>query len=131
MGATSDPVGRQGVGAAAARPEAALGQVDVDCDVVDRFELLHAPAHAELADLVMKDIARVSPETEVRCLPMAIDDPWDFEEVYAALHDFARQYAFAPDREDYLVHITTGIQLQRFVHGVSTSPRTRCASASR
>jgi transcriptional regulatory protein RtcR len=35
-------------------------------------------------------------------------DPWDFEEVYAALHDFLHGYAFDPEREDYLLHITTG-----------------------
>ncbi len=32
----------------------------------------------------------------------------DFEEVYAGLHDFARGYAFDPEREDYLINITTG-----------------------
>jgi transcriptional regulatory protein RtcR len=40
-------------------------------------------------------------------------DPWDFEEVYAALHDFARSYPFDPEREDYLVHITTGTHVAR------------------
>lgn len=76
--------------------------------IVDRFELLHGPSSAELADLVMKDIRRVSPETVVRGVTMPLENPWDFEQVYAALHDFARGYPFAPDREDYLVHITTG-----------------------
>ncbi len=36
-----------------------------------------------------------------------LHNPWDFEEVYAYLHDFARGYAFQPER-DYLIHITTG-----------------------
>ena len=76
--------------------------------IVDRFELLHAPALGELAELVTADLARVSPETVVRSVPLPIADPWDFEEVYGRLLDFARGYAFAPDREDYLVHITTG-----------------------
>ena len=35
-------------------------------------------------------------------------DPWDFSDVYGALHAFAREYAFDPDEEEYLVHITTG-----------------------
>ena len=39
---------------------------------------------------------------------MHFEDPWDFEDVYATLHDFARGYPFKPDEEDYLVHITTG-----------------------
>lgn len=37
-----------------------------------------------------------------------LHNPWDFEEVYAYLHDFARGYAFQPEKEDYLIHITTG-----------------------
>ena len=50
----------------------------------------------------------MSPHTDVRLIPMEIRDPWDFEEVYATLHDFARAYPFDLDREDYLIHITTG-----------------------
>src|SRR5690606_19391289 len=37
-----------------------------------------------------------------------IPNPWDFEQVYTALRDFADGYAFNPERERYLVHITTG-----------------------
>ena len=50
----------------------------------------------------------VSPETEVRLNPMELKDPWDFEEVYGAMHDFAAAYPFDPDAEDYYVNITTG-----------------------
>jgi transcriptional regulatory protein RtcR len=35
-------------------------------------------------------------------------DAWDFERVYGALHDFTRSYPFDPEREQYLVHVTTG-----------------------
>lgn len=75
---------------------------------VDRLELLHAPNYARLANRVKQDLERVSPHTDVRLVPMEIRDPWDFEEVYATLHDFARAYPFDLDREDYLIHITTG-----------------------
>lgn len=34
--------------------------------------------------------------------------PWDFEEVYGALHDFAKSYPFNPDKEEHYIHITTG-----------------------
>ncbi|MEH3160062.1 MAG: RNA repair transcriptional activator RtcR family protein [Sphingomonas taxi] len=54
------------------------------------------------------DIASVSPETRVEMQVMDFADPWDFEEVYGKLLDFARAYPFDPDTEDYLVHITTG-----------------------
>jgi transcriptional regulatory protein RtcR len=76
--------------------------------LVRRFELLHAPDLADLAQCVAADVASVSPETEVRLTPFPLRDPWDFEEVYGALHDFARAYPFDAEREDYLIHITTG-----------------------
>lgn len=76
--------------------------------VVDRLELIHGTIHAKLAAQVVADIKQVSPETEVRCHIVDLAGPWDFEEVYAALHGFARGYAFDTEAEDYLVHITTG-----------------------
>ncbi|MDL2271580.1 RNA repair transcriptional activator RtcR [Desulfovibrio sp. OttesenSCG-928-I05] len=88
------------------RPTVALGQHD---DLrIDRMELLHGRAHASLAAAVTEDLAKVSPETDVRRHLFELKDPWDFEEVYAALYDFARDYPFDPENEEYLVHITTG-----------------------
>ncbi len=52
--------------------------------------------------------AQISPETEVRARLIEFDNPWDFEEVYGRLHDFARAYPFDPETEEYLIHITTG-----------------------
>jgi transcriptional regulatory protein RtcR len=75
---------------------------------LDRIDLVHQPFASELAGLLRADIAEVSPSTEVRLHEVPLADPWDFESVYTALHDFARRYPFAPSREDYLVHITTG-----------------------
>ena len=76
--------------------------------VVSRFELLHPSKAMGLRDQIIADIASVSPETRVCPHPLELKDPWDFESVYAALHDFAKGYAFTPETEDYLVHITTG-----------------------
>lgn len=76
--------------------------------LIDRFELLHTKQFDSLARTVKDDIRHVSPETEVRLIEDASTDPWDFEGVYGAFHDFARAYRFDTDREDYLVHITTG-----------------------
>jgi transcriptional regulatory protein RtcR len=39
---------------------------------------------------------------------MAMKDPWDFQEVYETMYDWARSYPFDPEREDYLIHLTTG-----------------------
>ncbi|MGF2507767.1 RNA repair transcriptional activator RtcR, partial [Ralstonia pseudosolanacearum] len=76
--------------------------------VIHRLELLHDARSRGLFERLRDDIAAVSPETEVRSVEIALRDPWDFEEVYGMLHDFARGYAFDTDAEDYLIHITTG-----------------------
>jgi transcriptional regulatory protein RtcR len=88
------------------RPTVALCQHD-DL-VVDRLELLYQRSHGGLAETVLEDLAAVSPETEVRLHEIDLRDAWDFEEVYGLLQDFARGYPFDPEREEYLLHITTG-----------------------
>jgi transcriptional regulatory protein RtcR len=75
---------------------------------VDRFVLIHGSYHRRLAEVIIEDIRDVSPETEVVPHIMDFKDAWDFEEVYGKLLDFARGFAFHPDTQDYLVHITTG-----------------------
>jgi transcriptional regulatory protein RtcR len=75
---------------------------------VDRLVLLHGTAHQRLAQYIAEDVASVSPETTVEPHVLDFDDPWDFEEVYGKLLDFARAFTFDPEAEDYLVHITTG-----------------------
>jgi transcriptional regulatory protein RtcR len=76
--------------------------------LVSRFELLHEASHQTLTATLMEDIRAVSPETVARRHEVDFGDPWDFELVYGALHDFARRYPFEPEKEDYLVHVTTG-----------------------
>ncbi len=88
------------------RPSVALCQQE-DL-IVHRLELIHDARSRGLAERVKLDIATVSPETEVRRVEIELRDPWDFEEVYTTLHDFARGYAFDTEAEDYLIHITTG-----------------------
>ena len=88
------------------RPSVALCQHDNL--IVDRFELLFQAHFSRTRSQICDDVAAVSPETDVRCHPMKMPDPWDFEAVYGELHDFARGYPFNPEAEDYLVHITTG-----------------------
>ena len=96
--------------------------------VIDRLELFHSAQHVGLALQLQKDIATVSPETEVNLVAMDVADPWDFGEVYAALYDWARAYRFDPAHEQYLAHITTGTHVaqicmflmveSRFIPGV-------------
>lgn len=75
---------------------------------VNRLDMIHGEGSRWLAERVSTDIGEVSPGTEVRRHLMALEDPWDFEEVYGAMHDFARSYPFDPEAEEYLVNITTG-----------------------
>lgn len=91
--------------------------------VVTRFELLYPPKAVGLCDQIVQDIASVSPETKVQPHPLELKDPWDFEGVYAALHDFAKSYPFAPEREEYLVHITTGTHVAQICLFLLTESR--------
>jgi transcriptional regulatory protein RtcR len=88
------------------RPTVALTQHE-DL-VVDRIELLYNGGYDALIGQLAQDIAAVSPETAVVPRKVVCDDPWDFEQVYGALYDFARAYPFDPEREEYWIHITTG-----------------------
>jgi transcriptional regulatory protein RtcR len=81
--------------------------------LVDRLVVLHALRFQGLADLVAADVRQVSPETDVRLENIELADPWDLEETYGALRDYARRAAFDPTREDYLCHITTGTHIQQ------------------
>lgn len=76
--------------------------------LIDRLELLLDNHSQSLGDQVTEDISHVSPETTVVQHRVDFGDPWDFESVYSYLLDFARSYPFKPDREKYLIHITTG-----------------------
>ena len=114
-----------------------LSLVQHDDLVIDRLELLYTPRHAELAERVAGDIATVSPETTTRLVSLDLADPWDFGEVYGALYDWSRSYAFDPDHEEYWAHITTGTHVvqiclfllveARFIPGVllQTAPPKR------
>ncbi|VUD67442.1 Nitric oxide reductase transcription regulator NorR2 [Thalassocella blandensis] len=76
--------------------------------LIDRLELLYDARSRSLAETVTEDIALISPETQVCHHHVDFTDAWDFEQVYAALLDFARSYTFKPQEENYLIHITTG-----------------------
>ena len=90
---------------------------------VDRLVLLHGTAHRRLAEYVAEDIASVSPETQVDMRVLDFRDPWDFEEVYGKLLDFARAEPFDPDEQDYLLHITTGTHVAQICLFLLTEAR--------
>jgi transcriptional regulatory protein RtcR len=90
---------------------------------VDRLELLHQPRDESMAQKLIDDIAQLSPHTEVRPHTVEINDPWDFEEVYAAFLDFANRYRFDTENEEYLVHITTGTHVAQICWFLLTEAR--------
>ena len=90
---------------------------------VDRLDLIHAPASLGLAARVRADIALLAAHVEVVLHALDLHDPWDFEEVYTRLHDFTRAYSFAPEAEDYLVHITTGTHVAQICWFLLTEAR--------
>ena len=91
--------------------------------VVDRLELLIEESTMELAAHVTADIASVSPETEVRQHVLPVNDAWDIEEIYGSLHDFSMGYNFAPDKENYLINITTGSHVMQICLFLLTESR--------
>ena len=91
--------------------------------LIHRFELLYQKKFTGIARTAMDDIATVSPETDVKPCEIELDDPWDFEEVYGALHDFATSYEFDTDNEEYLVHITTGTHVEQICLFLLTESR--------
>ncbi len=90
---------------------------------IDRLELLVDSGAQALADRVIEDIGQVAPGTEVRCHDLTLKDPWDFSEVYTSLRDFAHRYEFDPEREDYLVNITTGTHVVQICWFLLTESR--------
>ncbi len=75
---------------------------------VDEFILIHHPADEELARLTLSDMQDISPKIKVRSHLVYHKDPWDFEQVYAELHDFATSQIFDAENNNYYIHITTG-----------------------
>ncbi len=103
------------------RPTVALTQHD-DL-VVDRLDLLLGKESRDLGVTVTADILHASPETRVVEHLVDFKDAWDFERVYGTLLDFAKSYAFNPDAEDYLVHITTGTHVAQICLFLLTESR--------
>jgi len=91
--------------------------------LVHRLELLYARPFQKLAEQLIEDIASASPETEVKLHLVDPRDPWDFQEVYGGLHEFARGYPFDVEHERYLMHITTGTHVAQICLFLLTEAR--------
>jgi transcriptional regulatory protein RtcR len=91
--------------------------------LIHRLELLYQSRFAGLASRVTQDIKAISPETEVVLIEIEFTDAWNLEAVYGVLYEFARAYQFNTDREEYLVHITTGTHIAQICMFLLTESR--------
>ncbi len=91
--------------------------------LIHRLELLYSRQSHSLAKLLVEDIASISPETAVNLHLVDPRNPWDFQEVYGGLHDFARAYPFDVEHERYLMHITTGTHVAQICMFLLTEAR--------
>lgn len=103
------------------RPTVALfGHEDF---VPDMLELLTFNGdYAPLVEQVTADVQALQPNTCVREHNLPVTDAWSFQEVYAALHDFAKNYTFRDDT-DYYVHLVTGTHVAQICLFLLTEAR--------
>lgn len=90
---------------------------------VDRLEILYDTKFIRLARQVQSQIKEAAPTTDVLLRNLDLVDPWDFQEVYGKLFDFARAYGFDEDRERYHVHLTTGTHVAQICWFLLTESR--------
>lgn len=91
--------------------------------VPDAIEMLTINGdYQPLVDVVTADIRHLRPNAQVRTHCLSVSNAWSFEEVYAALHEFAIGYDFRDDT-DYYVHLTTGTHVAQICMFLLTESR--------
>lgn len=78
-----------------------------------RLELIYHTQDKKLLEEIILDIKTIAPDTQVNPIPVQIQDPWDFEEVYTCLLDIAKNYTFNNEQENYYLNITTGTHVMQ------------------
>ncbi|KAF0247815.1 MAG: transcriptional regulatory protein RtcR [bacterium] len=91
--------------------------------VFNRLDLLYQKAHYHRAVALIQDINKVAPQTEVKMHEIPLKHPWDFEENYSVLLDFASNYQFNLEKEEYYVHISTGTHVAQICLFMLTNAR--------
>lgn len=91
--------------------------------VPDALELLTFNGdYAPLVEQVTADVLSQKPDAHVRSHDLTVSDAWSFQQVYAALHEFAQGYTFRDDT-DYYVHLTTGTHVAQICLFLLTEAR--------
>lgn len=75
---------------------------------VDELVLLYNKKDEKLLDVTMRDAKELCLNIKITPYEVEYDDAWDFEQVYSQLHDFAQDFTFNPEQNNYYFHITTG-----------------------
>lgn len=122
LGTTLDATGGFGEKRHSAwRPTVSLG-LDPSLSL-SRLELWCEARFMKLASTVKADIEGHRDDIQVVLRDAPIRNPWDFEEVYSFLYDFADHYAFDQNDEEYYVHLTTGTHVAQICLFLLTETR--------
>lgn len=81
--------------------------------LVDEYHLIYNCGFKELAEEVQARIERESVATNVILDEIALNDPWNFDEVSQKFFDYVKRPCFHRDNTEYLVHINTGTNVER------------------
>lgn len=81
--------------------------------LVDEYHLVYNKGFRDLAEEVQTRIEKESVTTNVVLDEIALNDPWDFDEVSLKFFDYVKRPCFHRDNTEYLVHINTGTNVER------------------
>lgn len=91
--------------------------------LIERLVLMTETKFGKLYNQVEQDIATASPETVVEKKSVVLRDPWDFEEVFDVLLSVANDLELDPEKDDVLVHMTTGTHVAQICLFLLTETR--------
>jgi len=81
--------------------------------IIDQLELIVQTPFMNMALVAIDDMKSLSPSTKIIIREVKFIDPWDFEEVYAVIHDISDSYTFSPELNNYYIHMSTGTHVSR------------------
>ncbi|WP_018691270.1 RNA repair transcriptional activator RtcR [Algicola sagamiensis] len=90
--------------------------------LINELVLIYQEQDRALVKQVCEDIRTVSPDTHVTFQKIPFADPWDFEEVYAKLHQFLSTQQFS-ETNDYFINVTTGTHVVQICWFLLTESR--------
>lgn len=74
--------------------------------------LYHTKQHDDF-EAIKSDINKISPNIIVTAHQLNYLNPWDFVSMYTQLYNFSKEYSFDLERNEYLIHISTGTHIMQ------------------